>query len=50
MDEKTIKTIESVLAKGDRAEVIPGPNNSVKVLHIKRKIVNTERKKDCPKC
>lgn len=50
MDEKTIKAIESVLAKGDRAEVIPGPNQSVKVIHIKRKVVNTEQEKGCSKC
>ena len=50
MDAKTIKAIEAVLAKGDRVEVIPGPNDSVKVLHIKRKIVNTGQEKGCPKC
>lgn len=35
MDEKTIKAIESVLAKGDRAELIP-VKDGVKVVHIKR--------------
>lgn len=38
MDEKTIKAIESVLAKGDRAELIP-VKDGVKVIHIKREEV-----------
>lgn len=41
--------IENVLERGDRVELIPGPNQSVKVLHIKRKIVKTDQKKDCLK-
>lgn len=40
MDEKTIKAIESVLAKGDRAELIP-VKGGVKVIHIKREEVKT---------
>lgn len=39
MDEKAIKAIESILSKGDRVELIPGPGSSVKVIHIKRKTV-----------
>ena len=35
MDEKTIKAIESILAKGDRAELIP-VKDGVRVIHIKR--------------
>lgn len=38
MDEKTIKAIENVLAKGDRAELIP-VKDGVKVIHIKREEV-----------
>lgn len=38
MDEKTIKAIESVLAKGDRAELIP-VKDGVRVIHIKREAV-----------
>lgn len=38
-----IKAIESILSKGDRAEVIPGPKESAKVIHIKRKVAYTER-------
>ena len=36
MDEKTIKIIESIIAKGDRVELIP-VKNGVKIIHIKRK-------------
>lgn len=50
LNEKTIKAAESVLAKGDRVELVPGPNGSVKVLHIKRQIVKTGQEKDCSKC
>ena len=35
MDEKTIKAIETVLAKGDRVELIP-VKDGVKIIHIKR--------------
>ena len=35
MDEQTIKTIETVLAKGDRVELIP-VKDGVKIIHIKR--------------
>lgn len=49
MDEKIIKAIEAVIEKGDRVELIPGPNGTVKVIHIKRKIVKTGQEKDCPK-
>lgn len=41
-----IKVIESILSKGDRAEVIPGPKESAKVIHIKRKVAYTEPEKD----
>ena len=40
MDEKTIKAIETVLAKGDRVELIP-VKDGIKVIHIKRKEVKT---------
>lgn len=50
LTEKQIKSVESVLSKGDRAELIPGPNGTVKVLHIRRTIVNTGQEADCPKC
>lgn len=50
IDENAKATIESVLAKGDRVELIPGPNDSVKIIHIKRKTVKTERIKECSEC
>lgn len=34
-----IAAIEKVLTEGDRVELIPGPNGSIKILHIKRKAV-----------
>lgn len=50
MDDKQIKTIEAVLAKGDRVELIPGPNGTVKIIHIKRKTIKSERIKECSEC
>lgn len=38
MDERQIKAIESVLAKGDRIELIP-VKDGVKIIHIKREEV-----------
>lgn len=35
MDERQIKAIEAVLAKGDRIELIP-VKDSVKIIHVKR--------------
>ena len=40
MTEKNIKTIESILAKGDRVELIP-TRDGVEIIHIKRKKVKT---------
>ena len=37
-----VKTIEAVLAKGDRGELIP-VKDGVKVIHIKRKEVKSEQ-------
>lgn len=38
MDEKTIEAIKSILAKGDRVELIP-VREGVKIIHIKRREV-----------
>lgn len=38
LDEKTIKAIESVLAKDERVELIP-TKDEVRVIHIKRETV-----------
>lgn len=39
MEAKTIKAIESILAKEDRVELIP-TKDGVKVVRIKREVVN----------
>ncbi len=41
IDEKTIKKVESVLAKGDRAELIP-VKNGVKVVRVRREEVKKD--------
>lgn len=35
MDEKTVKTIESILRKGDRVELIP-VKDGVKIIRVRR--------------
>lgn len=47
MKPETIKAIESILSKGDRVELIPGPNGTMKIIHIKRKTVKGEYIKEC---
>lgn len=47
MDEKTIEAIKSVLAKGDRVELIP-VKDGVKVIQVKRKEIKiTSNRVDC---
>lgn len=48
IDPATIKAIESVLSKGDRAEVIP-VKDGVRVMRVRRETVNTKQEKDCLK-
>lgn len=36
-----IKSAEAVLSKGDRVELVPGPDGEVKVLHVRRKVVKS---------
>lgn len=56
MDEKIIKSAESgpvtaadlpyinaIVRKGDRAEVGPGPNGTIKISHVKRTIIKSGR-------
>lgn len=54
MNEKTTKPvptatvddlpiINAIIAKGDRAEVGPGPNGTIKISHVKRVIVKSGR-------
>lgn len=35
--------INAIIAKGDRAEVGPGPNGTIKISHVKRVIVKSGR-------
>lgn len=60
MDEKTIKAIAEditknayamakVVAKGDRAEVGPGPDGTIKISRVRREFVKTGQEKDCQK-
>lgn len=42
MTEQVIKTIEAILAKDDRVELIPMPNGGVKVIRIRRDVVKTK--------
>lgn len=35
--------INAIIAKGDRAEVGPGPNGTIKIAHVKREIVKSGR-------
>lgn len=44
MDEKTVRAIDSILSKGDRAEVVP-VKDGIKVIHIKRKVIAEEKRK-----
>ena len=41
MTDQIIKTIENILAKGDRVELIP-TREGVEVIHIKREKVKTK--------
>ena len=56
MDEKTISPtdtgpvtaadlphINAIVKRGDRAEVGPGPNDTIKISHVKRTIVKSRR-------
>lgn len=38
-----LPTINAIIAKGDRAEVGPGPNGTIKISHVKRVIVKSGR-------
>lgn len=39
MKPEVIEVIQKILSKGDRVELIPGPDGTVKVVHIKRKTI-----------
>lgn len=44
-----IPAINSILAKQDTVNLTPGPNGTVKIIHIRRKIVKTVQGDDCTK-
>ena len=44
MDEKQIKAIEAVLAKGDRVELIP-VKDGIKVVRVKRETIKNDSNK-----
>lgn len=46
LDKRTIRVIEEILARGDRAEVVPGPEGTVKVLQVRRSVVRDSGKRD----
>lgn len=59
MDEKTIKAIAEdiidnaylmakAVAKGDRAQVGPGANGTLKYSRVRQEIIKTGREKNCP--
>lgn len=39
MNDDIIKAIETVIAKGDTAQVTPSPGGGIKVIHIQRRII-----------
>lgn len=44
MTEQVRQTIDKILAKGNRVELIPGPNGSVKVVSVQR-VIKLDTKK-----
>lgn len=44
-----IPEINAILAKQDTVNLTPGPNGTVKIIHIRRKIVKTVQGNDCTK-
>ena len=47
--ENDIPEINAILAKQDTVNLTPGPNGTVKIIHIRRKIVKTVQGNDCAK-
>lgn len=43
LKQMEVEAIESVLDKGDRVELIPGPQETVKIIHIKRSQINLKK-------
>lgn len=47
LTEKDVKAIESVLAKGDRVELIP-VKDGIKIIEVKRKVIKPNNSKPAP--
>lgn len=47
LTEKDVKAIESVLAKGDRVEIIP-VKDGIKIIEVKRKVIKPNNGKPAP--
>ncbi|MDE6132585.1 MAG: hypothetical protein K2G04_04315 [Oscillospiraceae bacterium] len=47
LTEKDVKAIESVLAKGDRVELIP-VKDGIKIVNVKRKVITSNNIKPAP--
>lgn len=45
VDANTIKAIEFILSKGDRAEVICAPGGGIKVIHIQKTLISDSGRK-----
>lgn len=43
LNAEDIPAINTVLAKGDRVEIGPGPNGTVKIVRVKREYLKTRR-------
>lgn len=41
--------INAIVRKGETVEIRPGPDNTAKIMEVKRKFVNTGRELDHPK-
>ncbi len=39
MDKKTVETIEAILSRGERVELMRGPAGEIKVLRVRRETV-----------
>ena len=49
LDNATVKAVECIVNRGDRAEIVP-VKDGVKVLRVRREAVKTGHKEGCPKC
>lgn len=43
MDKKMIAAIEAILARGERVELLTGPNGEIKILRVRRETVPVEK-------